>query len=79
MVERGGDRCQSCRGECGLDEREELALLEPDVVGEARGELVQDGRVGRRVLGKRVGARTDGNVIAQRPRDEGWWESPWLA
>jgi hypothetical protein len=79
MVERGGDRCQSCRGECGLDEREELALLEPDVVGEARG----DARAGRprrgRVLGKRVGARTDGNVIAQRPRDEGWWESPWLA
>jgi hypothetical protein len=70
VLERGGYGGEPRRGEHGLDEREELALLEADVVGEAPAELVQDGRVERRVYGERVGTRADVDMVAQRSRDE---------
>lgn len=40
------------------------------MVGEAGAELMQDGRVGRRVDGERVGTCADVDVVAQRSRDK---------
>jgi hypothetical protein len=70
VLKRGGHGREVGGGKRGLDERKELTLLEPDVVGEAAAELVQDGRVGRRVDGERVGTRADVNVVAERSGDE---------
>jgi hypothetical protein len=70
VLKRGGHSGEAGGGKRGLDERKELTLLETDVVGEAEAELMQDGRVGRRVDGERVGTRADHHVVAQRSRDE---------
>jgi hypothetical protein len=75
VFERGGHRGEPGRRERRLDEPEELALLEPDVVRQALAELAQRGRVGRLVDGERVGARANSNVVAERPRDERVWGS----
>jgi hypothetical protein len=70
VLERGSDGGEPRGGERCLDEWKELTLLESHMVCEARAKLVQDRKVRCVIDGKRVGARADSHVIAQRPRDE---------
>jgi hypothetical protein len=70
VFERGGHCGEPGRWQRRLDEPEELALLDQDVVREALAELAQRCRAWRLVDGERVGARANSNVVAERASDE---------
>jgi hypothetical protein len=64
LLQRRGHGCQLRARQRLLDEHEQLAFLQPDVIGEHGTEVVQRRDVSRCVAGKLVEPLPDGDVVA---------------